>query len=307
MKARIDVISGFLGAGKTTLILEMLKGIPEGERLAVCENEYGEVGIDGDVLKSQNLEVLEINAGCVCCTLSYNLVAGIKLLVARYHPTRILLEPTGLASLAEILNILRDEDLEKLITIGTPAAVVDGGAMLKGYERFRRFYESLLATATVVFLNRTEALDDGQKLELAALIQGINPAARLVAEPFDSSGIWDALDMPQEASAAAPAALPKAWLEQFKQLSVQTGWRGSKERLEQFIQLGLMQGEVIRAKGYVYDKEGARFRADFSGGQWELKPTGEGGLDCLQLIGRNLPMGTIKQQFAYEGNLSLSE
>lgn len=297
MKARIDIISGFLGAGKTTLILEMLKAPPAGERIAVCENEFGEVGIDGDVLKGKNLEVVEINAGCVCCTLSFNLISGIKLLVAQYKPTRILLEPTGLAGLADILNVLKDDGLEKVAGVGTAAAVIDGAAMLAGFERYKSYFEAQIASAQAVFVNRADAIGDTERLRLADIIQAINPHAHIIPEPFAPEGIWQALDA-SSGSPGTAGGLPKAWLRQFKQLSVETGWAGSREKLEELFR-GNQSGEIIRAKGYVYDAGGVRFRADLAGGAVLFEPAGEGGPDFVQLIGRNLSVNLIKQQFSH--------
>lgn len=296
MKPRIDIISGFLGAGKTTFILEMLKRIPEGERVAVCENEYGEVGIDGDVLKGQNLEVVEINAGCVCCTLPFNLTSGTKMLVSQYHPTRIILEPTDIASLSEILNILRNEDIANVAEIGTPAAVIDGGATLSYFERFRAGIENQIRAASVLFVNRTDKLNVEEKLELGGLIEGINPQALIVAEPFDAAAIWEALDTPAHTSIAV-RGLPESWTHSFKQVAVDTGWPGSRERLEEFLAVRLPIGVIVRAKGYVTDGFGARFRMDLAGDEWSCQPVEKDGPDMLQFIGRNLAINRIKEFF----------
>ncbi len=298
MKPRIDIISGFLGSGKTTLILEMLKSLPEGERIAICENEYGEVGIDGDAFKEQNFEVIEINAGCVCCTLSYNLISGIKILTAQYKPTRIILEPTGLASLSDILKILRSEDMEKVADVGIPAAVIDGGAMVANYERFRIYFEAQITAASVLFINRTSQLSNDERFELASIIEGINPNARIIAEPFDATIIWEALNTPSSPATVTPS-LPKSWLKNFKQVSVNTDWSGSRERLEKFMGTHQITGDLIRAKGYVTDSLGARFRVDFSGGEWILQPAREGGQNMLQFIGRNLAVKMIKEFFLF--------
>lgn len=296
MKPRIDVISGFLGAGKTTLILEMIGKVPPGEKIAVCENEYGEAGIDGDTLRDQGLEVVDINAGCICCTLSINLIAGIKLIAARFRPTRIILEPTGLASLPDILNILRDEGVRSVAAVGTPAAVLDGGAMLANFERFQAYFKSQIAAASVVFLNRTEKMSEEERRELAALIESFNPNARVVEEPYEAGDIWAALDAPAEASPGASRP-SRFWKKDFNQVSVQTRWPGSKERLEEFLPGLQRAGDIIRAKGYVSDCSGGRFRVDLSGGLWSYRSAGSSGSDMLQFIGRNLDTEVIKGFF----------
>lgn len=297
---RIDILAGFLGAGKTTLILEMLKSPPAGERIAICENEYGEVGIDGGTLMGRGVEVVEINAGCVCCTLSINLIMGLKLLIAQHHPDRILLEPTGLASLAEILGILDDDGIKRVATIGTAAAVLSGPALLADYDKFRRYFDSQIASATVLFLNRTGGMDDGERLALMDIIERINPAVRVVAEPYGSAELWEALDTPPDVPAAPFAAmqrLPKSWLLSFKQLSVDTGWSGSKERLKSFIDEKLPVGDVIRAKGFVRDADCVCYRAELAVGVWAFTAEDCGGKECMLFIGRNLAVNAIRQFF----------
>jgi G3E family GTPase len=296
MKPRIDVISGFLGAGKTTLILELIKRIPEGERIAVCENEYGEVGIDSDALKGRDFEVVEINAGCVCCTLPLNLISGIKMLIAQHHPTRIILEPTGIASLSEILRILQDKDLAGVADIGTPAAVIDGGATLSYFERFRAGIENQIAAASVLFVNRIDQLSGEEKLELGELIERINPEAHIVAEPLDAAAIWKALDAPRHVTSTI-LGLPKSWMHGFKQVAVFTGWPGSREKLDEFLAAQLPVGVIVRAKGYVTDGRSARFRVDLAGNAWSYRPVEKDGPDMLQFIGRNLAVNIIEKFF----------
>lgn len=296
MKTRIDILSGFLGAGKTTLILKLLECPPEGEKLAICENEYGEVGIDGDALSGRGLEVLEVNAGCVCCTLSINLIAGLKLLIARYHPNRILLEPTGLANLSEILNILADDDgLAKLAQVGTAAAVLDGSSLLRVYEQYKRYFDAQIGSASVIFLNRSECLTEREREAIAELIAAVNPHVRVVAEPFGAEEAWQALDTQAIATDTVWPALPKAWLESFQQTAVETGWPGSRERLDAFIASALADG-LVRAKGHVTDGQGNCFRADFAGGQWSFVPGEEGGSQ-MQFIGRRLPLHLVRGFF----------
>ena len=297
MKTRIDVISGFLGAGKTTLILKLLENPPPDCRIAVVENEYGEVGIDGDVLKDRGVEVAEVNAGCVCCTLSGNLIAGIKLLVARYRPDRILLEPTGLANLWEVLNILKDEDVLKLAEIGAAAAVLDSSVLLRIYEPYQRYFDAQIGSASAVFLNRTDGLDDEARLGVYELIRRINPRARVLAEPVSAEDAWQALNQPYDPPEQPWQGLPKAWLQSFKQVAVDTAWPGSRERLQEFLRPGQPFGAVIRAKGHVYDGEGARWRMDLSGGALSFEPAPQGGEDRVQLIGRNLPVNMVRRFF----------
>jgi len=298
MKTRIDILSGFLGAGKTTLILKLLESPPANEKLAICENEYGEVGIDGDALQGRGLEVLEVNAGCVCCTLSINLIAGLKLLIAQHHPDRILLEPTGLANLAEILSILSgDEGLARLAEVGTAAAVLDGSSLLKAYEQYHRYFDAQIASASVLFLNRSESLTEPERAAITERIAAVNPRVQVIAEPFSAAEAWQALDEPATQAGAAWPSLPKSWLASFQQVAVETGWPGSRERLDAFIGSDLAAG-LVRAKGFVRDGQGARVRADFAGGQWAFAPAEGDGEDNLQLIGRRLPLNLIRQYFA---------
>lgn len=298
MTTRIDILSGFLGAGKTTLLLKLFECPPKDEKIAICENEYGEVGIDGKIFHDRDIAVMEVNAGCVCCTLSGNLIAGLKLLIAQSRPDRILLEPSGLANLAEILNILRDDGLEKLAYVGTPAAVLDGSAFLGFYEKYRLYFDTQLGSADVVFLNRTESLRGEECLKLAELISQANPQIKILAEPYRAEEAWQALSGPYEPSVDGWGELPKTWLSSFRQAAVQTGFPGSRERLGSFMDSPLAAG-LVRAKGYVRDHTGARFRVDYAGGRWAFVPDDGRSRDVLQLIGRNLPLFSIKSYFRF--------
>jgi G3E family GTPase len=156
VSVRVDIISGFLGAGKTTLIMELLRLAPLGARIAVCENEFGRAGIDAAILKNDRFPMLELNAGCVCCSLSGELTDGLIHLIQTHRPDRILLEPTGLAHLPDLLRALNDGALKNSAHIGSVISLLDASAMYRKGDLLRPYYESQLSFATLCALNRTD-------------------------------------------------------------------------------------------------------------------------------------------------------
>ncbi|MBQ3271942.1 MAG: GTP-binding protein [Solobacterium sp.] len=182
---KVNVISGFLGAGKTTLIAKLLKDVFQGEQVVLVENEFGEIGIDGGFLKEAGIQINEINSGCICCTLKGDFEAALYQVVETYHPDRILIEPSGVGKLSDILRAIRTvEGLE----IDSYSTVVDAARCQIYHKNFREFFDDQIATATCVILSRTQNVD-GAKLEAdMTIIRGLNPDARVITTP------WDELD-----------------------------------------------------------------------------------------------------------------
>ena len=139
---KINVISGFLGAGKTTLIKKLLTGSLRNEKVVLLENEYGEIGIDGGFMKDAGITVTELNAGCICCTLAGDFQAAVDQLIDTYHPDRILVEPTGVGKLSEILSAVeKAKERHPEIEVGGSATVVDAGKCRMYMKNFGEFWK----------------------------------------------------------------------------------------------------------------------------------------------------------------------
>lgn len=183
---KINVISGFLGAGKTTLIKKLLTGRLSREKVVLLENEYGEIGVDGAFMKEVGITVTELNAGCICCTLAGDFQGAIDQLIETYHPDRILVEPTGVGKLSEILSAVelakkRHPDIE----VGGSATVVDAGKCRMYMKSFGEFFLDQIKSASTVIFSRTQLLSADRVEKSRALVAEAHPDARIITTPWD--------------------------------------------------------------------------------------------------------------------------
>lgn len=176
---KIDIISGFLGAGKTTLIKEMIKW-HSGEKLAIVENEFGEVSIDGPVLKSHGIEVKEISSGCICCSVSGDFKKAIEEIADSHSPERIIIEPTGIGKLSQIKENLELSGFSRMKFI----TVVDAENYSLYLENFGEFYKDQVEYADIVFVSRTEDKGESEIQDIEDSVREINPEAVIISDPL---------------------------------------------------------------------------------------------------------------------------
>ena len=183
---KVNVISGFLGAGKTTLIRKLLTGRLRNEKVVLLENEYGEIGIDGGFMKDAGITVTELNAGCICCTLAGDFQAAVDQLIDTYHPDRILVEPTGVGKLSEILAAVeKAKERHPEIETGGSATVVDAGKCRMYMKNFGEFFLDQVKSASTVIFSRTQLLDADRVEKSRQLIAEVHPDARIITTPWD--------------------------------------------------------------------------------------------------------------------------
>ncbi len=183
---KVNVISGFLGAGKTTLIKKLLAGRLRNEKVVLLENEYGEIGIDGGFMKDAGITVTELNAGCICCTLAGDFQAAVDQLIDTYHPDRILVEPTGVGKLSEILAAVeKAKERHPDIEAGGSATVVDAGKCRMYMKNFGEFFLDQVKSASTVIFSRTQLLDADRVEKSRLLIAEAHPDARIITTPWD--------------------------------------------------------------------------------------------------------------------------
>ena len=181
---KVDVISGFLGAGKTTLIKKLYSDVFKSEKVVLIENEFGEIGIDGAFLKESGIEIKEINSGCICCSLVGDFSTSMKEVVEKFNPERIIIEPSGVGKLSDILKAIEkvDEDL----AVNVVVTVVDGGKCKMYHKNFGEFYNDQVENANVVVMSKTEKLSEEKIIDGAALIKMINGEALIVTTPVEN-------------------------------------------------------------------------------------------------------------------------
>ncbi len=181
---KIDIYSGFLGAGKTTLIKKMISEAYCGEKLVLIENEFGEIGIDGGFLQDAGINITEMNSGCICCSLVGDFGKALTQVIEEYHPDRILIEPSGVGKLSDVVAAV-EKVTDADITLGYLVAVVDASKVKVYMKNFGEFYNNQVETATTVILSRTDGIAQ-EKLEKAVeLLREHNPDATIVTTPWD--------------------------------------------------------------------------------------------------------------------------
>ena len=191
---KIDIFSGFLGAGKTTLIRKLIAEAYQGEKLVLIENEFGEIAIDGGFLKDAGVEITEMNSGCICCTLVGDFTKALAQVMEQFRPDRILIEPSGVGKLSDVARAVERVEGAQ---IGAKVTVVDAGKCRMYMRNFGEFFNDQVASADLIVLSRTDTADEAKVRTAAALLKGLNPEAGLITTPWDKlagGSIREAMD-----------------------------------------------------------------------------------------------------------------
>ena len=183
--AKIDIISGFLGAGKTTLIKKLLKEAFEGEQVVLIENEFGEIGIDGGFLKDAGIEIREMNSGCICCSLVGDFGASLKEVVEKYNPDRILIEPSGVGKLSDVIKAVKDVEKETGLTLNSYTTVVDAKKCKMYMRNFGEFFNNQVEHAGAIIMSRTDIVDEKKAMAAMELLRGMNEKAVIITTPIE--------------------------------------------------------------------------------------------------------------------------
>ena len=182
---KIDIISGFLGAGKTTLIKKLLKEAFEGEQVVLIENEFGEIGIDGGLLKDAGIEIREMNSGCICCSLVGDFGASLKEVVEKYHPDRILIEPSGVGKLSDVIKAVQGVEEDVDIQLNSYTTVVDAKKCKMYMRNFGEFFDNQVQYAGAIIMSRTDIVDEKKAMESMELLRSINEKAAIITTPIE--------------------------------------------------------------------------------------------------------------------------
>lgn len=184
---KVDIISGFLGAGKTTLIRKLLEEALKGEKCVLIENEFGEIGVDNGFLKDAGIDIKEMNSGCICCSLVGDFGTALKEVIDTYAPDRIIIEPSGVGKLSDVIKAVMDLGLENVV-VNSASTVVDADKAKLYNKNFGEFFDNQIKSAGTIILSRTQLIDDGKVMDAAQIIQGLNEHARIVTTD------WEKLD-----------------------------------------------------------------------------------------------------------------
>jgi G3E family GTPase len=299
---KVDIVSGFLGSGKTTLIRKLLR-ICQQEKAVLIENEFGEIGIDGELVERDGFEVFEISNGCICCIMQKDFVQMLSRVIGEFHPERILIEPTGISILSEILDVLRRPEFAPQIQINSLITIVDSVNYLTQRDVFGEFFEDQITNASVLILSKSQLVDQQTLDEIIHSVRELKPDGEMISKPWDTLTIGELKDLiavqtDLDLSEILHTEYKPCSENEFDTLGLKTSRTYSKEDLEQILgQISQPRyGQVLRGKGFLKSAQGF---LDFSytNGQFEIRENKFKSRGRLCLIGKNLKEQEIKTLF----------
>ncbi|MBL4937531.1 GTP-binding protein [Clostridium sp. YIM B02515] len=315
MKVKIDVFSGFLGAGKTTLIKKLINESFYKEKVVVIENEFGEIGIDGSILKTSNIEVKEINAGCICCSIAGDFKKAVKEVIDKYRPVRIIIEPSGVAKLSEILSACSSAELKGLIEVDMVITVIDVLKYDMYIKNFGEFYKNQIMNAKTVVLSRTQKINSDKLLSIKENISSLNNRAFVVTTPWDKlsgqkiselndkKSVQNEVNLIKRASGSLGlrASAGHKGNDVFQTISFETPKAFSSKLLKNYLDKAnenKAYGTILRAKGIVQVENEEWIQFDYVPGEFEMRKTAPDYSGRLCVIGVDLNKENIKRLFS---------
>ena len=182
---KVDIISGFLGAGKTTLIKKLISEVFAGQKIVLIENEFGEIGIDGGFLKDAGINITEMNSGCICCSLVGDFGKALKEVTEKFAPDRVIIEPSGVGKLSDVRKAVEDAAEEAGLELNSLTTVADASKIKMYMKNFGEFYNNQIESASAIILSRTQKLSEEKQLKAVEMIREKNPEAVIITTPWD--------------------------------------------------------------------------------------------------------------------------
>lgn len=316
MKTKVDIISGFLGSGKTTLIKKLMAEKLHDEKLVIIENEFGEIGIDGSILKESGIEVKEINSGCICCTLVGDFGKSIEEVLHKYKPDRIIIEPSGVGKLSDILKACDSLSSKDLLTINMVITVVDILKYKMYILNFGEFYENQIKHAKTIILSRSQKAEADKLVKFTGEIGKLNPKANIITTPWEELNAGQIISAAeQNGSAALEQQIKKVVLKRHVHPEgCKCGCKGTQHthhNADEFFEVWGAEtpktydaatlrkilenlgntgryGNILRAKGIIQSDRSNWVQFDYVPGEFEIKDSGADYTGRLCVIGREL-------------------
>lgn len=303
MSVRIDIFSGFLGAGKTMLIKKLLTEKAYGKNTVIIENEFGEVGIDGQILRECNIEIKEINSGCICCQVSGNFGEAVTEIVNKYSPDNLIIEPSGVAKLSEILNILKGPAFQNKLEVRNIFTLID----IRNYDmylkNFKEFYEDQIRKANKIVLSRSQLVDSNTIQGTIKSLKKLNSKAEIIFKPWDKLNaknflIGDIVQTKREISLlksnvnkAIRQEINHNAKEIFESYPIDVIRNVNIEDIKrkfEIIDNSKVFGNVVRAKGVVKGNDGIYYQFDYVPKEFKSRIIKWSNLKVISIIGSKL-------------------
>lgn len=324
--AKIDIISGFLGAGKTTLIKKLIAEAFQGEKLVIIENEFGEIGIDGGFLKESGIQITEMNSGCICCSLVGDFSEALKEVLEKYSPDRVIIEPSGVGKLSDVVKAVKNTGSS--VEINSTAVVVDASKCKMYMKNYGEFYNNQIEYAGTIILSRTQKISDDKLNTCLKLIREKNEEASVITTPWDDIDGRKILEAMEKVNSLEKELVMEHGHhhhhedgeechchehgheghhhhhhhadEVFTSWGIETAHKFTEEELNDILNklsTGSSYGEVLRAKGIVAPAEGKWFHFDLVPEETELRRGTADFTGRVCVIGSKLDENAIKELF----------
>lgn len=313
MKTQVDIFSGFLGAGKTMLIKKLLREKVYSKNTIIIENEFGEVGIDGSILKESNIEVKEINSGCICCQVSGNFGEAVVEVISKYCPENIIIEPSGVAKLSEIIKLLEENRFKDKIEIRNIITLIDIQNYHTYLKNFKDFYENQIRNSHKLVLSRSQ-LVDSQKIEITInSLRKFNSKAEIIYKPWEEIKGIDIItaqdEMEGKERAIIRANINKTVRKKinhtdeniFESYPIELDDNMSTEEIQKkfkFIENSSKFGKIIRAKGVIKGTDGIYYQFDYVPKEFNSRKIKWSSRKVISIIGCELNKEELKQLFS---------
>ena len=305
---KIDIISGFLGAGKTTLIKKLLKDGFQGEQVVLIENEFGEIGIDGGFLKEAGIQIREMNSGCICCSLVGDFGTSLKEVVTKYNPDRILIEPSGVGKLSDVIKAVQGVQDEVDIKLNSYTTVVDAKKCKMYMKNFGEFFDNQIQYAGAIIMSRTDIATEKKVQESLELLRSLNKDAAIITTPIENLDGKKLVEVMEH-----PVSLEQEMLEEEHEHhhhhhadEVFTSW--GRETIKKYTREGLEKilealsesdkyGIILRAKGMLPAEDGTWIYFDMVPEETEIREGAPEYTGRLCVIGSKLDEHALEELF----------
>lgn len=314
--SKVDIISGFLGAGKTTLIKKLIQDCLGNEKVVLIENEFGEIGIDGSFLKEAGIEITEMNSGCICCSLVGDFSEALKQVVAKYHPDRIIIEPSGVGKLSDVIKAVRDVHSDEL-QLNSFCSVIDVKKCKTYSLNFGEFFNNQIEYASTIILSRTQDVPQDKIQEAIDIIKSMNTTASIITTPWDELSGETILQTMENENSLQDILMKEADIcpecghhhhhhhadEVFTSLGKETIHTYTQEQLNQILQTlssSHEYGDILRAKGILSTPDKKWLHFDLVPGEYEIRFGSADYTGRICVIGKDLLEDKIYELFGVE-------